>query len=126
MATEKKSEMPDTNSEPKNEVKGIRKVNLADLVGSLSKRGRNPFTDDILKAALMELLNGKGNENAFEWIDGYVDPTLEENEQTKLKAKFRQRANSVADQIAAVKGIEFPLTIQYTSAGEMVITKRNA
>ena len=43
--------------------KGIQKVNLQDLAGSLSKRGRDAFRDEILEEALIELMNGNGNEN---------------------------------------------------------------
>lgn len=120
MATEKA--LGKTNDNEKK--KGVRKVNLSELSGSLTKRGRSPFNDAILKSALEELLKGNGNENAFIWIDGFVDPNTDEKEQVKLKAKFRQRATSMANQIAKTKGTEFPLTIQYTNDGEMLVIKR--
>lgn len=114
------------NPEDNNQKKGIRKVNLNDLSGSLSKRGREAFHDDNLKVALIELMNGEGNENAFIWDDAFVTPTLGEKAKTTLQAKFRSRANSLVKQIATDNGKEFAITVQYTNAGEMVISKRNA
>ena len=113
-------------SAPKDPKKGIRKVNLEDLAGSLSKRGREAFHDDNLKVALIELMNGEGNENAFIWDDAFVVPTLSDKAKTTLQAKFRSRANSLVKQIATDNGKEFAITVQYTNAGEMVISKRNA
>jgi hypothetical protein len=114
------------NPEDNNKKNGIRKVNLSDLAGSLSKRGREAFHDDNLKVALIELMNGEGNENAFIWDDAFVVPTLSDKAKTTLQAKFRSRANSLVKQIATDNGNEFAITVQYTNAGEMVISKRNA
>jgi hypothetical protein len=114
------------NPEDNNKKNGIRKVNLSDLAGSLSKRGREAFHDDNLKVALIELMNGEGNENAFIWDDAFVTPTLSDKAKTTLQAKYRSRANSLVKQIATDNGNEFAITVQYTNAGEMVISKRNA
>jgi hypothetical protein len=108
----------------KTQAKGIRKVNLADLSGSLSKKGRTAFFDDTLKDALMALMKGEGNENAFIWDDGFVNPNKPETEQTKLQAKFRSRANSVVKQIVEIEKNDFAITVQYTNDGDMVISKR--
>lgn len=120
MATKTTLGNPDDNEKKK----GTRKVNLNDLRGSLSKRGREPFFDAELKAALEDLLNGEGNENAFIWNDGFVNPNAKDEEQTRLKAKFRSRANSIVQQIAETTNKEFAITIQYSDAGDMVISKR--
>jgi|LakMenE18May11ns_1017448.scaffolds.fasta_scaffold9716087_1 hypothetical protein len=108
----------------KTQAKGIRKINLADLAGSLSKKGRTAFFDDTLKDALMALMLGEGNENAFIWDDGFVNPNKAQNEQTKLQAKFRSRANSVVKQIVESEKTDFAITVQYTNDGDMVISKR--
>jgi hypothetical protein len=108
----------------KNPKKGIRKVNLNDLQGSLSKRGREPFFDAELKQGLIDLLDGEGNENAFIWEDGFVNPNVKADEQTKLQAKFRSRANSMVNQIVEQTNKEFAITVQYTDEGDMVISKR--
>lgn len=122
----KRKEMAAEKNDGKPSKKGIRKVNLNDLQGSLSKRGRDAFHDAILEDALIELLNGEGNENAFIWDDGFVAPNATDKEKTKLQAKFRSRANSVVKQIAQKSGKEFAITVQYTNDGQMVISKRNA
>lgn len=114
------------NPEDKNQKKGIRKVNLNDLAGSLSKRGREAFHDENLKVALIDLMNGEGNENAFIWDDAFVNPVIGEKLKTAEQAKYRSRANSLVKQIATENGKEFAITVQYTNAGEMVISKRNA
>lgn len=108
----------------KNPKKGIRKVNLNDLKGSLSKRGRDPFFDADLKAAFEELADDETNEMVLVWDDGFVDPNKNDDEQSRLKAKFRQRANSIVQQVVEEKKKNFAITIRYTDGGEMVITKR--
>lgn len=108
----------------KQPAKGIQKVNLDDLQGQLSKRGREPFFNAELKQALIDLLDGEGNENAFIWADGFVNPNAKADEQTKLQAKFRSRANSMVAQIVEQTNKEFAITVQYTNDGKMVISKR--
>lgn len=110
----------------KSPAKGIRKVNLSDLQGKLNKRGRESFHDDELKASLMELLNSENSDEAFIWVDGFVDPTLKEKAKVTLSAKFRNRVTSVAKQITNETGKALAITVRYTRDGEMVVSKRNA
>jgi hypothetical protein len=101
--------------------KGIRKINLEDLAGELSQRGRAPFTDSVLKEAFEEML--KGNLDAMIWVDAYVDPDQNENTLVKLQARFRNRATSVLKQVLEATGKEMKVVIQYTKSGEMVISQ---
>lgn len=103
--------------------KGIRKVNLEDLVGELSQRGRQPFSNEVLFNAFIAMLNGELN--AMIWDDGFVEPELNETEQTRLQAKFRNRATSVLKQVLELNGKEMKVVIQYTKSGEMVIHQNN-
>jgi hypothetical protein len=69
----------------------IRKVNLADLAGSLSKKGKPRYQDNELLEAFREMLvDGE----PFVWdtaiVEGKTDKEIEAS-----KAKWRNRASSV-------------------------------
>lgn len=102
--------------------KGIQKVNLEDLQGQINKRGRQAFHDEMLKTALADLFADSDPKSGVIWDDGFVDPNMNEKDQTKVQAKFRSRAVSVAKQINK----DFAVTVQYLKDGRMLITKRNA
>lgn len=122
MVTKIASGNPDENENKK----GIRKINLSDIQGELNKRGREAFHDQDLKDSLTELMNSNDSDEAIVWDKGFVDPVLKDKQKTTLAAKFRNRANSVAKQIALETNKEFAITVRYTVDGQMVISKRNA
>jgi hypothetical protein len=100
--------------------KGIRKVNLSDLSGSLSKRGRERYTDPELQSALVEAMS---DGESFIWdtavVSGKTDKAL-----TASKAMWRSRAMSVFTGIAGNETQR--LRIQWTDANEMVLTVYSA
>lgn len=114
------------NPDKKNQNKGVRKVNLSDIQNRMNKRGRAKFHDEELEISLLELMESKDPNEAIIWDDGFVDPNQNEKEKTKLSSKFRNRANSVAKQIAQQKSVAFEITVRYLEDGQMVISKRNS
>lgn len=95
---------------------GIRKVNLSDLSGSLSKRGRERYDDPELREALQAMLE---DGEAFIW-DTAVVKGKTEKELTASKAMWRSRATSVLASI----GEEHTMTIRWTNSNEMVISPK--
>lgn len=93
--------------------KGIRKVNLQEIKGTLSKRGRESFSCPPLKEAFQEMLK---NGEAFIWEDAV--PSQEKDKRNSSKAMWRNRANSVFESLNSGKKI----SIQWTTEDEMVIS----
>lgn len=101
------------NAEPTR--KGTKKVNLNDLRGSLSKRGRARYSDPMLAEALHSLLAGEVE--AFIWLDAV--PTGATPEQVNSdKAKWRARAVSIFQTLSSGRKI----TVAWTDENEMVIS----
>ena len=98
---------------PKGNPMGIRKVNLNDLKGSLSQRGRSRFEDEELATALLEML--EDNEPVI-WESAQVEGTTEK-QRTASKMKWRNRANSVFNALESGTKI----SIRWTTDDEMVI-----
>jgi hypothetical protein len=101
--------------------KGIRKVNLSDLSGSLSKRGRERYTDPELHGALLDAMN---DGESFVWDTAVVTGNTEKA-LTASKAMWRSRAMSVFAPLAETDATK-RLRIQWTSANEMVLTVYSA
>lgn len=101
--------------------KGIRKVNLSDLQGSLSQRGRERYSNPELKDALLEAIQAETKDDkSFIWEEAVVEGKTEKA-LTASKAKWRSRAVSVFDSITDHKGQK--VTIQWTTdTNEMVIS----
>lgn len=94
----------------------IRKVNLSDLAGQLSSRGKPPFQDPELFEALSEmLLDGEG----FIWETAKVTGKTDQ-EVTASKAKWRNRAVSVFTQLDS----KTEITIRWTHDNEMYISPK--
>ena len=99
--------------------KGIQKVNLSDLAGSLSKRGRERFSDpDLLEAFRESLPDGA----SFIWTDAVVD-TSTDKALNASKAKWRSRAVSVFRSLGVTT---HKVTIQWTDDHRMVVTVLSA
>lgn len=95
--------------------KGIRKVNLTDLQGQLSKRGRERYTNPELAQAFREaIVDGE----SFVWEEAQVTGKTDK-EITASKAKWRSRAKSVFDGLNANN---HKVTIGWTVTNEMVVT----
>lgn len=98
--------------------KGVRKVNLSELKGSLSSRGRTRFADDELSSALVEALS---DGEPFIWetaqVTGKTDKQL-----NACRAKWRNRATSVFDQLPEADTANHKLRVQWTTENEMVLT----
>lgn len=92
---------------------GIRKVNLNDLQGSLTQRGRERYENDELKNALIELLE---TGESFIWEDAIVEGN-DEKSITASKMKWRNRAVSVFKSITT----DEKLTIRWTNENEMFV-----
>ena len=90
--------------------KGIIKVNLSDLQGSLSQRGRERYSNPELKEALLEAINS--DDKSFIWGEAVVEGKTEKAI-TASKAKWRSRAVSVFDSIAENNGQK--VSIQWTN-----------
>lgn len=93
--------------------KGIRKVNLSDLAGSLNQRGRERYNDPELAQAMRDLL---ADGQPFIWeavtVTGKTDKA-----RIASKAKWRNRAKSVM----ASQNEDVKLHIRWTIHDEMVI-----
>lgn len=105
----------DRNNAEATPAKGIRKVNLADLQGSLSKRGRERFHDPELAQALREMLVDK---SPFVWETAVVEGK-NEKQLNASRAKWRSRAVSVFTSLNAPENVG--ISISWTDANEMVI-----
>lgn len=95
--------------------KGIRKVNISDLAGSLSSKGKPPYKDDDLLSMYRDCLNDEGSVLVWEKavITANTDQTI-----TAEKAKWRNRAVSVFAQL----NIEtHTLTVKWTDKNECVL-----
>lgn len=91
----------------------IRKVNLSDLAGSLSQRGRERYKNDELKQALETMLE---DGQPFIWETAKVTGK-NDNEVSASKAKWRSRAVSVFESLNSEQGI----SVRWTDQNEMVI-----
>lgn len=98
---------------------GIRKVNLSDLQGSLSKKGRDRYADPELAEALTTMCQ---DGQPFVW-DTAVVKGKTEKELVASKAKWRSRAMSVFT--ALNLGDEYAITIRWTTNNEMVIAPKS-
>ena len=98
--------------------KGIRKVNLSELKGSLSTRGRTRFMDDELLSAFVEAL---ADGEPFIWdtavVTGVTDKQIEAS-----RAKWRNRATSVFEQLPEADTANHKVRVQWTTDNLMVLT----
>lgn len=97
---------------------GIRKVNLSDLQGSLSKKGRDRYADPILRDALLAMMS---DGEPFIWEDAVVTGKTEK-QVTASKAKWRSRAVSVFKSLGLDD--DKSITIRWTTDDEMVIAPK--
>lgn len=113
-----------TNHEPTAKAeatrKGVRKVNLNDLKGTMSKRGRARYVNPVLLDALREMLVDK---EPICWDEAIVSGKTEK-QVTASKAKWRQRAISVFEQLDADESVG--ISIGWTTENEMIITIKEA
>lgn len=106
-----------------NPKKGIRKVNLSQLQGSLSQRGRERYSNPELKEALLEAIQAETKDDkSFIWEEAVVEGKTEKA-LTASKAKWRSRAVSVFDTFSDLEKNGQKVTIQWTTdTNEMVIS----
>lgn len=91
-------------------------INLSDLKGNLSSRGRSRYENPELAEMLTQLVNGEIQHVV--WDDLFtVNAKTTEKEITNQHAKWRNRASSVFASLNTDK----VLTISWTDAHEMVI-----
>lgn len=96
-------------------------INLSDLKGSVSKRGRDRYENAELAELLTQLANGALP--FVIWDELYsVTKTTTEKVITNERAKWRNRACSVFDSLNTDKKV----SIHWTDAHEMVITIASA
>jgi hypothetical protein len=96
--------------------KGIRKVNLNDLKGSLSSRGRERYRNDELAQAFRDAMN---DGESFVWELAVVSGKTEKQVNAS-KAMWRSRATSVFAGLDGTDGHK--VRIQWTADNEMVVT----
>ena len=99
--------------------KGIQKVNLSDLAGSLSKRGRESFKDEELTEAFRDALE---DGQPFIWSTAVVTGDTDKAVNAS-KAKWRSRAVSV---FKALGVKDKRVTVQWTNDNRMVVSVHNA
>jgi hypothetical protein len=92
----------------------IRKVNLSDLAGSLSKKGKPRYENSELLEAFREMLTDPA---PFIWEEAKVEGKTEQ-EVNASKAKWRNRATSVFATLDSKMTISIVWT---TDTDEMVI-----
>lgn len=106
----------DRNNAESTPAKGIQKVNLADLAGSLSQRGRERYNDPELAQALREMLK---DGQPFIWASAVVTGKTEKALNAS-RAKWRSRAVSVFQSLNA--GENVGISIRWTNdTNKMVI-----
>lgn len=95
-----------------------RKVKLADIQKSMAKRGREKFVDAELAKDIAGL---KSHDEVIVWEKAKVNLQATAKKLNAEKAKWRNRATSVAE------SVEVEVTIGWLASGEMYITlKSNA
>jgi hypothetical protein len=93
------------------------KVNLKDIQDKLVKRGRDAYVNPDLSAELLALTPDE--DDAFIFVEAQGDPT--DADYVNHKNLWRNRVKTVATQA----GIDADaLSIQWTTAGEMVVSYR--
>jgi len=103
--------------QPTAKAEANRKVNLKDLQGSLSKKGKPPYQDKALAADILSLDPNDAND-AFVWSKAAVVLTGDPKKDNANKMLWRQRAISVS------KATGIVIRIQWTNNGEMVISRK--
>lgn len=93
---------------------GIRKVNLQDLAGSLSQRGRARFQDEELADAFQQMLE---DGEPIVWETAIVEGKSDKARNSS-KAKWRARAVSV---FATLGVDEYRLSVRWTDEDECVL-----
>jgi hypothetical protein len=96
--------------------KGIRKVDLSELAGELSQRGRSRYEDPELHEALLAMI---ADREPIAW-DTAVVKGNSETEIEASKAMWRNRASSVF----ATIDTDMEITIRWTKSNLMVIQPR--
>jgi len=91
-------------------------INLSDLKGSVSKRGRDRYENADLSALLAKLVKGDLQFVIWDELFKVTDKTPEK-EVVNLHAKWRNRAVSVFEALNTDKKV----SIRWTDAHEMVI-----
>ena len=91
----------------------MTKVNLSELQGVLSKRGREPFNDPALELEIQSL-DPKIDGDAFIWDSATGNPNDEEY--TNHKAKYRGRVETIADKAGIA------VSVQWTNSGQCVVS----
>jgi len=94
-----------------------QKVNLSDIKGKLVKRGKPPYENPTLKALISEI-DPTDPDDAFIWDEATVNLNLEPKKLQSEKMKFRNRAESIAEQLAV------EIQINWLDDGQMVISRK--
>jgi hypothetical protein len=94
-----------------------QKVNLSDIKGKLVKRGKPPYENPTLKALINEI-DPTDPDDAFIWDEATVNLNQEQAKVQKDKMRFRNRAESIAEQL------EIEIQINWLDNGQMVISRK--
>ena len=91
----------------------MAKINLNDLQGMLSKRGREAFHDETLQAEILSL-DPKVEGDAFIWDSAQGNPSDEDY--TNHKAKYHGRVETIAERNNVA------VSVQWTTDGRCVVS----
>lgn len=94
-----------------------RKVNLKDLQGNLSKKGKPSYQNKALETDILSLDPNDPNDGFF-WAEATILLTGDPKKDNATKMLWRQRAISVA------KTTGITIRIQWTTDGQMVISRK--
>ena len=94
-----------------------QKVNLSDIKGKLVKRGKPPYENPTLKALISEI-DPTDPDDGFIWDEATVNLNQESTVIQKDKMRFRNRAESIAEQLAV------EIQINWLDDGQMVISRK--
>ena len=103
---------PTDSSEAKNTA--IQIVDLADIMDTLVKRGREAYRNAELEASLASLQVGQ----AIVWQEATVPQGLSEKAQTAFRGKMRHRLVSCA------KAVSVEVSVTWNNQNKMIVIKK--
>lgn len=94
-----------------------KKVNLSSIQSNLVKRGKPPYENATLKADILDI-DPSNPDDAFIWDEAKVNLNQNAKDVQKDKMRFRNRVESIAEQL------QIEIQINWLDDGQMVISRK--